>query len=392
MSLIYLDYAATTPLSAKVKQTMLDSISGDNDFFNSGSSTYEQAEIVKSKIELARSDIAETLGVLPREIIFTSGATESNNLAIKGVAYSYKKNKGNHIITSKSEHKAVLDVCGFLEEQGFEVTYLDVNEFGEVDIKQLRESIKAQTILVSIMAVNNELGTKNNLLEIGKITRERGIVFHVDASQGYGKVDIDIKEMNIDLLSVSGHKLYAPKGVGFLYVRSKRPKIKLIKQIHGGAQEFSLRAGTLANYQIFALGEACKEMFAKKEQNIKHVKQMRDQFLEIVYQIENIKINTNLDDSYPGILSVTFLGIKGETLLAMLGGICLSMGSACNSQAVEPSHVLTAIGLTSDQAEATVRVSFGLQTTQQQVIQAAESIKQQVELLRALSPRGETNV
>ena len=166
-----------------------------------------------------------------------------------------------------------------LEEQGFEVTYLDVNEFGEVDIKRLRESIKDQTILVSIMAVNNELGTKNNLLEIGKITREKGIVFHVDAAQGYGKVDINIKEMNIDLLSVSGHKLYAPKGVGFLYVRSKRPKIKLIKQIHGGAQEFSLRAGTLANYQIFALGEACKEMFAKKEQNIKHVKQMRDQFL-----------------------------------------------------------------------------------------------------------------
>lgn len=391
MSLIYLDYAATTPLNAKVKQTMLDSISDDNDFFNSGSSTYEQAEFVKSKIELVRSDIATTLGVLPREIIFTSGATESNNLAIKGVAYSYN-NKGNHIITSKAEHKAVLDVCGFLEEQGFEVTYLDVNEFGEVDIKQLRESIKDQTIIVSLMAVNNELGTKNNLSEIGKITRQKGVVFHVDAAQGYGKVDIDIKEMNIDLLSVSGHKLYAPKGVGFLYVRSKRPKIKLAKQIHGGTQEFSLRAGTLANYQIFALGEACKEMFAKKEQNIKYVKQMRDQFLEIMHQIENIKINTNLDNSYPGILSVTFLGIKGETLLAMLDEICLSMGSACNSQAVEPSHVLTAIGLTSDQAEATIRVSFGLQTTQQQVIQSASSIKQQVELLRALSPQGETNV
>ena len=391
MSFIYLDYAATTPLSAKVKQTMLGSISDDNDFFNSGSSTYEQAELVKSKIELARSDIAETLGVLPREIIFTSGATESNNLAIKGVVYSYKS-KGNHIITSKAEHKAVLDVCGFLEEQGFEVTYLDVNEFGEVDIKRLRESIKGQTILVSIMAVNNELGTKNNLLEIGKITREKGIVFHVDAAQGYGKVDINIKEMNIDLLSVSGHKLYAPKGVGFLYVRSKRPKIKLIKQIHGGAQEFSFRAGTLANYQIFALGDACKEMFAKKEQNINHVKKMRDQFLEIIHKIVNIKINTNLDKSYPGILNITFLGIKGEALLAMLDGVCLSMGSACNSQAVEPSYVLTAIGLTSDQAEATIRVSFGLQTTKQQVIQAASSIKQQVELLRALSPQGEANV
>jgi cysteine desulfurase len=391
MSLIYLDYAATTPLNAKVKQTMLDSISGDSDFFNSGSSTYEQAELVKSKIELVRSDIAETLNVLPREIVFTSGATESNNLAIKGVAYSYKS-KGNHLITSKAEHKAVLDVYGFLETQGFEVTYLDVDEFGEVDVEQLRSSITEQTILVSIMAVNNELGTKNNLLEIGKITREKGIVFHVDAAQGYGKVDINIKDMNIDLLSVSGHKLYAPKGVGFLYIRSKRPKVKLLKQIHGGAQEFSLRAGTLANYQIFALGIACKEMFANKELNIKHVKELRAQFLKIISEIKDIKINTNLNNSYPGILSITFLGIKGEALLAMLEGVCLSMGSACNSQAVEPSHVLTAIGLTSDEAEATIRVSFGLQATKQQVIQAASNIKHQVELLRALSPQGEANV
>ncbi|MED7788149.1 cysteine desulfurase family protein [Francisella sp. 19X1-34] len=391
MSLIYLDYAATTPLSAKVKQTMLDSIGNDNDFFNSGSSTYEQAELVKSKIDQVRLDIAETLDVLPREIVFTSGATESNNLAIKGVAYGYK-NKGNHLITSKAEHKAVLDVFGFLETQGFEVTYLDVDEFGEVNIEQLKSSIKEQTILVSIMAVNNELGTKNNLLEIGKITREKGIVFHVDAAQGYGKVDINIGEMNIDLLSVSGHKLYAPKGVGFLYVRSKRPKVKLVKQIHGGAQEFSLRAGTLANYQIFALGVACKEMFVNRKKNFKHVKQMRDLFLEVISEVKNIKINTNLENSYPGILSITFLGVKGEALLAMLEGVCLSMGSACNSQAVEPSHVLTAIGLTSDEAEATVRVSFGLYTTQQEVINAASNIKQQVELLRALSPKGETDV
>ncbi|BCD90090.1 IscS subfamily cysteine desulfurase [Francisella halioticida] len=386
MSLIYLDYAATTPLSAKVKQAMLSSISGDNDFFNSGSSTYDQAELVKSKIESVRQCIAITLNALSREIIFTSGATESNNLAIKGIAYSYK-NKGNHIITSKVEHKAVLDVCRFLKTQGFEVTYLDVNEFGEINLNQLKKSIIEQTILVSIMAVNNELGTKNNLLEIGKITREKGVVFHVDAAQGYGKVDIDIKNMNIDLLSVSGHKLYAPKGVGFLYVRSKRPKVKLVKQIHGGAQEFGLRAGTLANYQIFALGVACKEMFAKKEQNMKHVKEIQNQFLKIISQTEYIKINTNIENSYPGILSITFLGIKGEALLAMLDGICLSMGSACNSQAVEPSHVLTAIGLTSDQAESTIRVSFGLQTTQRQVKYVASSIKQKVELLRALSPQ-----
>lgn len=214
MSLIYLDYAATTPLSQSVKNSMLNSITSDDDFFNSGSLTYQQAEIVSNKIEQARATIAQTLEVLPREVIFTSGATESNNLAIKGVAYAYK-DRGRHIITSKAEHKAVLDVCKFLETQGFDVTYLDVNQFGEVDLEQLKKAITPQTILVSLMAVNNELGTKNNLIEIGKITKQKGVMLHVDAAQGYGKVDIDIKAMNIDLLSVSGHKLYAPKGVGF---------------------------------------------------------------------------------------------------------------------------------------------------------------------------------
>ena len=391
MNLIYLDYAATTPLSQIVKNSMLNSITSDGDFFNPGSSTYQQAEIVSNKIEQARAEIAQTLAVLPREIIFTSGATESNNLAIKGVAYAYK-DKGRHIITSKAEHKAVLDVCKFLETQGFEVTYLDVNQFGEVDLKQLKKSITPQTILVSLMVVNNELGTQNNLMEIGKITKQNGALLHVDAAQGYGKVDIDIKTMNIDLLSVSGHKLYAPKGVGFLYLRSKRPKVKLIKQIHGGAQEFNLRAGTLATYQIFALATAAREMFVKKEQNFEYVSKMQQMFLEIIQKLANIRINTDLENSYPGILSITFLGVKGETLLALVDGICMSMGSACNSHAVEPSHVLSAIGLTAVEAESTLRISFGLQTTQAQVIQAANLLKEKVQLLRALSPQGEVDV
>ena len=391
MNLIYLDYAATTPLSQIVKNSMLNSITSDGDFFNPESSTYQQAEIVSNKIEQARAEIAQTLAVLPREIIFTSGATESNNLAIKGVAYTYK-DKGRHIITSKAEHKAVLDVCKFLEAQGFEVTYLDVNQFGEVDLKQLKKSITPQTILVSLMVVNNELGTQNNLMEIGKITKQNGALLHVDAAQGYGKVDIDIKTMNIDLLSVSGHKLYAPKGVGFLYLRSKRPKVKLIKQIHGGAQEFNLRAGTLGTYQIFALATAAKEMFVKKEQNFEYVSKMQQMFLEIIQKLANIRINTDLENSYPGILSITFLGVKGETLLALVDGICMSMGSACNSHAVEPSHVLSAIGLTAIEAESTLRISFGLQTTQAQVIQAANLLKEKVQLLRALSPQGEVDV
>lgn len=387
MGLIYLDYAATTPLSQSVRDVMLRSISDNNDFFNSGSSTYEQAEIVKDKIESSRMVIANTLSVLPREIIFTSGATESNNLALKGVALAYK-NKGNHIITSKSEHKAVLDVCKYLETQGFRITYLDVDKYGNIDIDQLKAEITPETILVSLMAVNNELGTMHDLLKVGNITRQNGVLFHVDAAQGYGKVDIDIEKMNIDLLSVSGHKLYAPKGVGFLYVRSKRPKVKLMKQIHGGAQEFSLRAGTLANYQIFALGEACNEMFAKKQQNFEHVSQLRGIFLDGIKGLNNIIVNTDINNSYPGVLSITISGVKGETLLAMLEGICLSMGSACNSQAIEPSHVLNAIGLTPNQADSTIRVSFGLQTTQEQVIEAASRIKDKVKLLRAVSPRG----
>ncbi|OEZ33347.1 cysteine desulfurase [Francisella endosymbiont of Amblyomma maculatum] len=391
MNLIYLDYAATTPLSQIVKNSMLNSITSDNDFFNPGSSTYQQAEIVSNKIEQARAEIAQTLAVLPREIIFTSGATESNNLAIKGVVYAYK-DKGRHIITSKAEHKTVLDVCKFLETQGFEVTYLDVNQFGEVDLKQLKKSIRPQTILVSLMVVNNELGTQNNLLEIGKITKQNGALLHVDAAQGYGKVDIDIKTMNIDLLSVSGHKLYAPKGVGFLYLRSKRPKVKLIKQIHGGAQEFNLRAGTLATYQIFALATAAKEMFVKKEQNFEYVLKMQQLFLGIIQKLANIRINTDLKNSYPGILNITFLGVKGETLLALVDGICMSMGSACNSHAVEPSYVLSAIGLIAVEAESTLRISFGLQTTQAQVIQAANLLKEKVKLLRALSPQGEVDV
>ena len=437
MGFTYLDYAATTPLSEAVKSTLVETISNQNDFFNSGSSTYEQAEIVSHKIELARKDIAETMDVFPREIIFTSGATESNNLAIKGLAFAYKQ-KGNHIITSKAEHKAVLDVCKHLEVEGFEVSYLDVDNFGKISTKELKRAITDKTILISLMAVNNELGTVNDLYEIGQLAKKNKIIFHVDAAQAYGKIDLDIKGMGIDLLSMSGHKIYAPKGVGFLFVRSKSPRVKLHKQIHGGIQESNLRAGTLANYQIFALVTACKEMFAKKEQNYQHVLAMRDLFLselyssEILKQVQNdgkkgsrqdfdddrivpckvlpflatqptpwipnqvwdrlegeCQLNTDLKNSYPGILSITFKGVKGEVLLAMLDGVCLSMGSACNSQAVEPSHVLGAIGLSADEADSTIRISFGLMTTKQEVLIVTKLLKEKIGLLRAISPSKE---
>ncbi|MGQ4005443.1 cysteine desulfurase family protein [Francisellaceae bacterium CB300] len=404
MDFTYLDYAATTPLSEAVKNTLIEAISNQNDFFNSGSSTYEQAEVLNRKIELARENIAKTIDVLPREIVFTSGATESNNLAIKGAAFAYR-HKGNHIITSKAEHKAVLDVCKYLETDGFEISYLDVDSTGKIDIKELENTITDKTILISLMAVNNELGTINDSYEIGKIAKKNKIIFHIDAAQAYGKVDLDIKAMGIDLLSMSGHKIYAPKGVGFLFVRSKAPRVKLHKQMHGGTQEFNLRAGTLANYQIFALATACKEMFAKKEQNYQLVLAMRDLFLgelysgEILNQVQDddscvegecqLQLNTDLKNSYPGILSITFKGVKGEALLAMLDGVCLSMGSACNSQAVEPSHVLSAIGLSADEADSTIRISFGLMTTKQEVLMVTKLIKEKISLLKAISPNKE---
>ncbi|AJC48982.1 cysteine desulfurase [Allofrancisella guangzhouensis] len=386
MSFIYLDYAATTPLSKTVKNKLIDYINNDDSyFFNSGSSTYEKAKNISDQIELARADIAKTLGVLNREIIFTSGATESNNLAIKGIVQAYQ-DKGKHIITSKAEHKAVLDVCKYLETQGCKVTYLEVDSRGRVDTLDLEKAITEQTILVSLMAVNNELGTMNDLIKIGEITKRNMVFFHVDAAQGYGKVNLDIKAMNIDLLSVSGHKIYSPKGVGFLYVRSRVPRVKLVKQIHGGTQEFGIRAGTLPNYQIFALAEACKDIFTHKEENYRHIIKLRDMFLEQLSKIENIKINTDLQNSYPGILNVTIKGVKAETLLAMLDEVCLSMGSACNSKAIEPSHVLRAIGLNTEEADSTIRVSFGLPTTEKEVIKAVSFIKEKVRILRMLSP------
>ncbi|APC97451.1 cysteine desulfurase family protein [Francisella frigiditurris] len=385
MKNIYFDYAATTPLSEKVKEEMVNNILSNIDFGNSGSVTHEFGELANKNIESARKIIADTLGVLPREIIFTSGATESNNLAIKGVLESYQ-NRGNHIITSKIEHKAVLEVCQYLETRGCYVTYLEVDNKGNISLDDLENAITEQTVLISLMAVNNELGVKNDLAKIGKIAKRNNILFHVDAAQGYGKIDINIKEMNINLLSVSGHKIYGPKGIGFLYVSSKSPKVKLQKQIHGGAQEFSKRAGTLANHQILGLSIAAEEIFINKQENTDHIRNLRDVFLKELNKEHYIKINTDLNNSYEGILNITFELIKGETLLAMLNEFALSMGSACTSSSIEPSHVLTAIGLTAEEADSSLRVSFGTMTTVDDVKSLAKVINHKVKLLRSLLP------
>ncbi|MFC4891914.1 cysteine desulfurase family protein [Pseudofrancisella aestuarii] len=385
MKNIYFDYAATTPLSEKVKGVMVNNILSNIDFGNSGSVTHKFGELANKNIESARKKIADTLGVLPREIIFTSGATESNNLAIKGVLESYQ-NRGNHIITSKIEHKAVLEVCQYLETKGFYVTYLDVDNKGNINLEDLENAITEQTVLISLMAVNNELGVKNDLSKIGKIAKRNNVLFHVDAAQGYGKIDINVKDMNINLLSVSGHKIYGPKGIGFLYVSSKSPKVKLQKQTHGGAQEFSKRAGTLANHQILGLSIAAEEIFSNKEENLLYIENLRDVFLKELNKEDYIKINTDLDNSYEGILNITFELIKGETLLAMLDEFALSMGSACTSSSIEPSHVLTAIGLTAEEADSTLRISFGIMTTVESVKSLAEAINHKVRLLRSLLP------
>ena len=389
MNCIYLDYAATTPLSDNVKKNLQKILFESDIFGNSGSSTHEYGFLAQKLIDSARNDVANTLAVLPREIVFTSGATESNNLAIKGVADNYA-HIGRHIITSKIEHKAVLEVCQYLETKGYLVTYLEPDSHGNIAISDIEDAIKPETILVSLMAVNNELGTKNNLLAIGELTKKNKIIFHVDAAQGYGKIGIDIKAMNIDLLSVSAHKIYGPKGTGFLYVRSKAPRIKLTKQSHGGAQEFGMKAGTLATHQISALATAAKDIFANKQDNNTHIKMLRESFLQEIKMLDGITINTVLDNSYAGILNITFAGIKGETLLAMCDDLAMSMGSACNSSAIEPSHVLTAIGLTAEDADATIRISFGMMTSIDDVSYAVRKIKEKVELLRALQPQGDT--
>jgi len=383
MNSIYLDYAATTPLSKNVQNVIIKSLLDEHGFGNSSSNTHSYGYQANSIIECSRKIIADTLSVLPREIIFTSGATESNNLAVKGVAENYK-NKGNHIITSKIEHKAVLDVCQFLETKGFFITYLQPDKHGNLSISDLEKAITDKTILISLMAVNNELGTKNKLLKIGQIAKNHKIIFHVDAAQGYGKIDIDINKMNIDLLSVSAHKIYGPKGVGFLYVRSKAPKIKLQKQIHGGSQEFGIRSGTLPNHQIVGLAEAAKNIFENFDENSQYIHNLRKLFLKELEHIQGFKINTDLNNSYTGILNITFIGVNGETLLAMLDGIAMSMGSACNSSAIVPSHVLTSIGLNSDEASATVRVSFGIMTTFDEIKYVTMKIANKVNLLRSL--------
>ena len=380
----YFDYASTTPVDPRVADKMYECLKLDGNFGNPASRSHEFGWKAEEAVERARMQVASLVNADTREIVWTSGATESDNLAIKGAARFYK-DRGNHIITSKIEHKAVLDPCRQLEREGFEVTYLDPNEDGVITLDMLKKHIKDETILVSLMHINNELGSVTDIEEIGNFTRENNIIFHVDAAQSTGKVNIDLSNLNVDLMSFSGHKTYGPKGVGALYVRRK-PRIRLEALIHGGGHERGFRSGTLATHQIVGMGEAFKIAQDEMEKDNKHIKKLSDIFYKEISKIEEIFLNGNEKNKVPNITNVSFAYIEGESLIMALQDVAVSSGSACTSASLEPSYVLRALGRPDELAHSSIRFSFGRFTTEEEVRSVAETTKKVVAQLRELSP------
>lgn len=379
---VYLDYAATTPVDKRVAEKMIPYLT--ETFGNPASNSHAFGWEAEEAVEKARTDIAALINADPKEIIFTSGATESDNLAIKGAANFYKT-KGKHLITVKTEHKAVLDTMRELERQGFEVTYLDVQENGLVDLDVLKAAIREDTILVSVMWVNNEIGVVQDIPAIGGICRERKIIFHVDAAQACGKVPVDVEAAKVDLLSMSGHKVYGPKGIGALYVRRK-PRVRLEAQMHGGGHERGFRSGTLPTHQIVGMGEAFRIAKEELEQDMAHYRKLRDIFLKGIEGIEEVYINGDLEHRAPNNLNVSFNFVEGESLIMAVKELAVSSGSACTSASLEPSYVLRALGRNDELAHSSLRITFGRMTTEEEVKFAAELIKSKIGKLRELSP------
>ena len=379
---VYLDYAATTPVDRRVAEKMIPYLS--DIFGNPASNSHSFGWEAEEAVEKARADIAALINADSKEIVFTSGATESNNLAIKGAAHFYKS-KGNHLITVKTEHKAVLDTMRELERQGYEVTYLDVQENGLVDLDVLKAAIRKDTILVSVMWVNNEIGVVQDIPAIGEICRERKIIFHVDAAQACGKVPVDVEDAKVDLLSMSGHKVYGPKGIGALYVRRK-PRVRLEAQMHGGGHERGFRSGTLPTHQIVGMGEAFRIAKEELEQDMAHYRKLRDIFLKGIEGIEEVYINGDLEHRAPNNLNVSFNFVEGESLIMAVKELAVSSGSACTSASLEPSYVLRALGRNDELAHSSLRITFGRMTTEEEVQFAAELIKSKIGKLRELSP------
>lgn len=379
---VYLDYAATTPVDKRVAEKMIPYLT--ETFGNPASNSHAFGWEAEEAVEKARADIAALINADSKEIVFTSGATESDNLAIKGAANFYKT-KGKHLITVKTEHKAVLDTMRELERQGFEVTYLGVQENGLIDLEELKAAIRDDTILISVMWVNNEIGVVQDIPAIGAICREHKIIFHVDAAQACGKVPVDVEAAKIDLLSMSGHKVYGPKGIGALYVRRK-PRVRLEAQMHGGGHERGFRSGTLPTHQIVGMGEAFRIAKEELEQDMAHYRKLRDIFLKGIEGIEEVYINGDLEHRAPNNLNVSFNFVEGESLIMAVKELAVSSGSACTSASLEPSYVLRALGRNDELAHSSLRITFGRMTTEEEVQFAAELIKSKIGKLRELSP------
>ena len=381
---IYMDNNATTPLDPRVLEAMMPYLTGD--FGNAASRSHPFGWKAEAAVEAARDQIAHLIGAQGRDIIFTSGATESDNLAIKGVAGMYRE-KGNHVITCLTEHKAVLDPCKRLEESGFDVTYLRPDEYGRVSASQVEGAITDKTILITLMLANNEIGTLHPIGQIGRVAKARGVIFHTDATQGVGKLPIDVEAMGIDLLSMSAHKLYGPKGVGALYVRRKAPRVRLVCQMDGGGHERGMRSGTLNVPGIVGLAAACELCRNEMDADAARVRSMRDRLENgIQARLAHTKINGHPSERLGGTLNMSFAFVEGESLMMKMKDLAVSSGSACTSASLEPSHVLRAIGVADDLAHSSIRFSLGRFSTNEEVDYAVEQVVKAVNELRELSP------
>lgn len=380
----YMDYSATTPVDARVAKKMANYLTKEGDFGNPSSRSHYYGWQAEKAVDKARFQVASLVGADPREIVWTSGATESDNLAIKGIANFYHK-RGKHIITMKTEHKAVLDTCRQLEREDFEVTYLEPSSNGLLDINVFKDAIREDTILASIMHVNNEIGVIQDIQSIGDVCREHKIFFHVDAAQSVGKISIDLASLPVDLMSFSAHKIYGPKGMGALYV-SRKPRVRLEAQMHGGGHERGMRSGTLATHQIVGMGEAFAIAKAEMLEEGKKIKQLRDRLLEGFSDMEEVVINGDIEQRVPGNLNISFNYVEGESLMMAISDVAVSSGSACTSASLEPSYVLRALGRSDELAHSSIRFSIGRYTTEKDVDDVIRLVREKVEKLRDLSP------
>ena len=379
---IYMDYSATTPVDPRVAQKMIPYIT--EHFGNPASRSHPYGWEAEEAVEQARGQIAALVNADPREIVFTSGATESDNLALKGIAEFYQ-DRGKHIITVKTEHKAILDTARELERKGFEVTYLDVLENGLIDLDVLKAAIRPDTILVSVMMVNNEIGVVQDVETIGEICREKGVFFHVDAAQATGKVEIDLQKLKVDLMSFSAHKTYGPKGIGALYVRRK-PRVRLEAQMHGGGHERGMRSGTLATHQIVGMGEAFRIAKEEMESENARIKALRDRLWAGLSTMEEVHVNGDLNQRVPHNLNVSFNFVEGESLMMAIKDVAVSSGSACTSASLEPSYVLRALGRSDELAHSSIRFTVGRFTTETEIDAVVKLLQEKIGKLRELSP------